>query len=80
MAACSIRQALALAGQHAYGTWLNAFAGNNHIFQMALFFTTIRGTAFVTNSLAVILYCLNMPAVTLSLTKLFAVVLDIVGF
>jgi len=71
---------LAFAGQHAYRTGFNTFAGNNHIFEMALFFTAISTTTFGTNSLAVILYCLNMPTVTLRLTKLFTVVLNVVGF
>ena len=76
----NVLPALALAGQHAYRTRFNSFAGNNHIFQMALFLSTIPSAAFGTNSLAIILYCLNMPAVTLRLTEFFAVVFDIVRF
>jgi hypothetical protein len=56
---------LAFARQHAYRSRFNAFAGNNHIFKMALFLSIIRIGAFVTNGLAVILHRFNMPTITL---------------
>ena len=80
MIAQGINPASAFARQHPYRTRLNAFAGYHHIFQMALFFTAAGPAAIGTDGLAVILYGLNMPTVTLRLTELFAVVLDVVGF
>ena len=53
---CQIYPILAFTRQHTYRPRFNAFAGNNHIFQMALFFTTICTAAIGTNGLAIILY------------------------